>query len=395
MRSATLLASCAALSTVSAAAYGNPVYGRSSTTGATSPSKRDDAPNPFEGKKLFANPEWRAKLERTHQAFVQKSDFENANKVRTVQGLGSFVWVANIAGLSNIDAAISAARSAQQTTGVKQVVGLVLYNLPERDCSAGESAGELEGPEGFARYKAEFIAPYAKKVSAAKDLTFAIVLEPDSLANLVTNMGIAKCADAAPLYKEGIAHAIASLQYDNVHLYIDAAHGGWLGWADNLAPSAAVYAEVLELARNNSSPSTKIRGFSTNVSNYNPFHAIVRENYTEWSPSWDENNYALSLSPHLEEQGLPSRFIIDQGRVALPGAREEWGAWCNVAPAGFGMPPGTPTNNTHIDSIVWIKPGGESDGRCGYPGAPAAGAWFDEYAQLLTVNAHPEIKPAW
>jgi cellulose 1,4-beta-cellobiosidase len=404
MRTTALLASCAALSAVSATPYGNSIYARGNpTVNHDASSKRDDSvslavrdnetSNPFEGKVLFANPEWAAKLERTHQAFVHKSDFENAYKVRTIQNIGSFVWVSNIAGLSNIDGAIAAARSKQQTTGVKQIVGLVLYNLPDRDCSAGESAGELVGAEGLSRYKTEFIAPYAEKVSSAKDLTFAIVLEPDSLGNLVTNMGVERCAAAASIYKEGIAHAISSLQFDNVHLYIDAAHGGWLGWADNLAPSAAVFAEVVQLANGNNTNGAKIRGFSTNVSNYNPFHAIVRENYTEWSPSWDENNYALSLAPHLEAAGLPSRFIIDQGRVANPGAREEWGEWCNVAPAGFGQPPGASTNNTYVDSIVWIKPGGESDGRCGYPGAPAAGAWFDEYAQLLTENAHPDIKP--
>jgi cellulose 1,4-beta-cellobiosidase len=137
---------------------------------------------------------------------------------------------------------------------------------------------------------------------------------------------------------------------------------------------------------------TKIRGFSTNVSNYNPFNANPRENYTEYSKSWDESHYADSLSVHLEAEGLPSRFIIDQGRVALPGARKEWGEWCNVAPAGFGISPGTPTNNTHVDSIVWIKPGGESDGQCGMAGATRAGAWFEDYLQMLVKNADASIK---
>ena len=139
---------------------------------------------------------------------------------------------------------------------------------------------------------------------------------------------------------------------------------------------------------------TRIRGFSTNVSNYNPFEANPRENYTEYSQSWDESHYASTLAPFLEAEGLPSRFIIDQGRVALPGARKEWGDWCNVAPAGFGIQPGTPVNNTHVDSIVWIKPGGESDGQCGMTGATRAGAWFDDYVQMLVKNAHESIKPA-
>lgn len=53
------------------------------------------------------------------------------------------------------------------------------------------------------------------------------MLEPDSLANLITNQDIELCAQAAPVYEEGIAYAISELQFDNVHLYIDAAHGGW------------------------------------------------------------------------------------------------------------------------------------------------------------------------
>lgn len=153
-----------------------------------------------------------------------------------------------------------------------------------------------------------------------------------------------------------------------------------------LSLAAAEFAKVLRMAGN----STKIRGFVTNVSNYNPFEAAVRENYTQYSHSWDESHYASSLAPFLEAEGLPSRFIIDQGRVALPGARKEWGEWCNVQ-AGFGRVPTTTTNNTYIDSIVWVKPGGESDGVCGMDGAPSAGAWFPKYVEMLVKNADPSV----
>lgn len=67
------------------------------------------------------------------------------------------------------------------------------------------------------------------------------------------------------------------------------------------------------------------------------------------------------------------------------------GEWCNVEPAGFGHAPTTYTNNTHVDALVWVKPGGESDGKCGLEGAPAAGQWFDEYAQMLVKNADPSV----
>jgi cellulose 1,4-beta-cellobiosidase len=356
---------------------------------------RQDA-NPWVGKTLLANPAWGEKLESAYETFTAAGDAVNAGKVRTIQGLGTFYWVSNIASLPIIDQAIADARAAKEATGEDQIIGLVLYNLPDRDCSAGESAGELSSADGgMARYKAEFVDPYFEKVSAATDVTFAIVLEPDSLANLVTNMAIEFCAQAEPVYKEGIAYAISKLQLDNVHLYLDAAHGGWLGWEDNLAPTAELFAEVLALAKEQSGAEAKVRGVSTNVSNYNPYNAIVRENYTEWNPSWDESNYASSLGPHLEENGVPAHFIVDQGRVALPGAREEWGEWCNVAPSGFGRVPGPPGgNNTYVDAIAWIKPGGESDGRCGYENAPAAGAWHPEFVLQLVENADESIQPA-
>lgn len=198
----------------------------------------DNITNPFDGKKLFANPTYAAKLDRTVESFEALGDTANAEKTRAIQNIGTFVWISDIASLAHIDTAIEGARAAQAGTGETQIVGLVLYNLPDRDCSAGESAGELTLSEnGLERYKTEYIQPYAEKISAATDLTFAIVLEPDSLGNLVTNMNVEKCANAADAYKEGIAHAISSLQFDNVHLYIDAAHGGWLGWDDNLQPS--------------------------------------------------------------------------------------------------------------------------------------------------------------
>ncbi|KAK4247850.1 glycoside hydrolase [Corynascus novoguineensis] len=344
--------------------------------------------NPFEGKTQFVNPAWAAKLDQTRQAFLAKNDTVNAAKTEKVQQTSSFVWVSRISELSNIDNAIAAARKAQKGSRKRQIIGLVLYNLPDRDCSAGESAGELSSEKnGLEIYKSDFVTPFAEKVAAAKDLDFAIVLEPDSLANLVTNLGVEFCANAAPVYREGIAYAIQKLQHPNVHLYIDAAHGGWLGWNDNLPLAAKEFSEVTRLAGNH----TKIRGFVTNVSNYNPFNAVVRENFTEWSNSWDESHYASSLAPFLEQEGLPAHFIVDQGRVALPGAREEWGEWCNVEPAGFGPAPTTRVNNTVVDALVWVKPGGESDGQCGMAGAPRAGQWFDEYAQMLVKNAPPSV----
>ncbi|KAH8730290.1 cellobiohydrolase-like protein II precursor [Phaeosphaeriaceae sp. PMI808] len=377
-----VLATAALASTVSAAPQGS-----------YAPIASNRTVNPWPGKDRYVVQSYSKKLDETIAAFKAKNDTLNAARTRTVQQkVSTFHWVTTRAMVSTIGTVIKEARA--QRRGFKRViVGLVLYNLPDRDCSAGESAGELSiANDGLNLYKKEFVDEYAKQVSSAPDLDFAIVLEPDSLGNAITNQGVPFCKTATPVYEEGIAYAIAKLQFPNVHLYIDAAHGGWLGWADNLKPTAQIFAKVVAAAKK-INPLAKIRGYATNVSNYNSFQAKVRENYTEWSPSWDESHYASSLSTYLEAEGLPTNFIIDQGRVAAPGARKEWGAWCNVEPSGFGPLPGTKNNNTHIDSIVWIKPGGESDGKCGLAGAPAAGAWFDQYVQMLVKNADPPLSP--
>lgn len=100
--------------------------------------RRQDDINPFDGKKLFVNPSYAEKLEQTLETFEAAGDTVNAEKTRAIQDIGTFVWISDIASLSNIDNVIEDARAAQAETGETQIVGLVLYNLPDRDCSAGE-----------------------------------------------------------------------------------------------------------------------------------------------------------------------------------------------------------------------------------------------------------------
>lgn len=213
-------------------------------------SSNDTGVNPFEGKTHYVNPSYAAKLNETREAFLAQNDTLNAARTRAVEDVGTFVWVSSMSELSNIDEAITQARLVQEEEGEEQIVGLVLYDLPNRDCSAGESAGEFDlEKDGLNRYKKEFVDPYVEAVSQADDLTFAIMLEPDSLGNAITNTGIEFCNASIPAYKEGIAYAISELQFDHVSLYIDAAHGGWLGWEDNLEPSMSSKSIPVHVAR--------------------------------------------------------------------------------------------------------------------------------------------------
>ncbi len=210
------------------------VLGASSVAAGVIAQSSDVGANPFVGRKLSINHDYGRKLEETFDNFIARNDTVNAAKVRTVQSRGTFRWAPSISLLGTLDASISAARAEQIQGGVPQILGLVLYNLPDRDCSAGESSGELSGRTGLQRYKAEYVDGWYDRLRRASDITFAVIVEPDAIGNMVTNMGVPLCASAKAIHEEGIAYALKKLQLPNVHLYLDASHGGWLGWPDNL-----------------------------------------------------------------------------------------------------------------------------------------------------------------
>jgi cellulose 1,4-beta-cellobiosidase len=101
---------------------------------------------------------------------------------------------------------------------------------------------------------------------------------------------------------------------------------------------------------------------------------------------------------------MPAQAIVDVGRNGVTGLRLEWGDWCNVNGAGFGARPTSTTGSSYADALVWVKPGGESDGTsdtsatrydsfCGHEDAfkpsPEAGTWNQAYFEMLVKNAKP------
>ena len=63
------------------------------------------------------------------------------------------------------------------------------------------------------------------------------VIEPDSLLNLVTNLENPRCGNPATknALRTGIRYAVRKLNSvcSEAPIYVDAAHGAWLGWKDN------------------------------------------------------------------------------------------------------------------------------------------------------------------
>ncbi|KAH0611925.1 uncharacterized protein H6S33_009977 [Morchella sextelata] len=377
----------------------------------TEPSCNSD--NPFLNHVQYANTGYATKLEETIQSFLADGDELNAARTRTVQGVSTFMWVSSSGDIPSLSARLDEAIRAQRRPPNKKLIfPLVIYNLPDRDCSAKASAGELSLADGGLEKYKTFIDTIATALSAPPydRLDYAIVLEPDSLGNVITNLATAPaCVTAAPGYLAGLSYAIQKLQRDNIALYIDAAHSNWLGWPSNLEPAAKVFKQVVDGAGSGA----KIRGFATNVSNYNAYNATVPDviyGPGPDNPNWSELKYAKALAPYLEAEGLPSKFIIDQGRSGAQNIRTEGGHWCNIKDAGYGTRPTTDTGECIVDSIVWVKPGGESDGTSDTSAArfdancvsedadvpaPEAGSWFNDFVKRLVINANPPLEPTY
>jgi cellulose 1,4-beta-cellobiosidase len=124
-------------------------------------------------------------------------------------------------------------------------------------------------------------------IAIGQGVTVVAVVEPDSLANLVTNTDKTKCANAASTYRDLSVYAMKTLNDAGVYMYLDAGHAGWLGYPDNLSKAAVLFAELYKLA---GSPKY-VRGFATNVSNYNALSAATPDPITSGN-----NNYGMSYS---------------------------------------------------------------------------------------------------
>lgn len=152
----------------------------------------------------------------------------------------------------------------------------------------------------------------------------------------------------------------------------------------------------------------QVRGVATNVAGWNAYDLspgeFSKSADAQYNKAQNEKLYVSLFSPELKSAGMPSQAIIDTGRNGVTGLRKEWGHWCNVKGAGFGVRPTGSTGNTLVDAFVWVKPGGESDGTsdssatrydsfCGmedaYQPSPEAGQWHQEYFEMLVKNAKP------
>jgi len=278
----------------------------------------------------------------------------------------------------------------------------VVYDLPNRDCAALASNGELRIADGgFQRYQDEYIAPIAEILSdpAYNNIRIIAIIEVDSLPNLVTNLDEADCneANGAGGYVDGIQHALNVLsEIPNVYSYVDIAHSGWLGWSDNFSEAITLIGNAVKGTNNGVN---SISGFASNSANYTPVTEpylsnpdlqvgggqIKSSDFYEFNSYLDELSFVQDWRSSMINNGFPNSLgmLIDTGRNGWGGAarpsgasssddletyvnesrvdrRQHRGNWCNQS-GGVGFRPQA-APQSGVDAYVWIKPQGESDG---------------------------------
>ncbi|KAI0145055.1 carbohydrate-binding module family 1 [Xylariaceae sp. FL1272] len=352
--------------------------------------------NPFAGVTQWANSFYKSEVSASAVPTL-------GTGAAAVADVPNFMWLDTLSKVQDYLADTLTDIRAANKAGGDHLGLFVVYDLPDRDCAAAASNGEYSiADNGVANYKA-YIDAIRTILVEFSDVRVALVVEPDSLANLVTNLSVSKCSNAQSAYLECTNYAVMQLNLPNVAMYLDAGHAGWLGWPANLQPAATLFYQVYEDA----GKPAALRGLATNVANYNAWTISTCPSYTQGNAVCDESSYINELSPLLSAQGWDAYFITDTGRNGVqPTQQQAWGDWCNVIGTGFGIRPSSDTGSDLLDAFTWVKPGGECDGtsdtsaarydyHCGLADAlqpaPEAGSWFEAYFEQLYNNANPSF----
>lgn len=403
---ATSTATATATSTATATATTTATATATSTPGSPTPTPQPGThvANPYAGASGFVNPFWAAEVTA---GAASVGGTLGATEAKVAQ-YSTAIWLDSMAAISgtngyptNLTGYLDAAEKQAASSSQPVVATFVVYDLPNRDCAALASNGELTvANNGLATYKTSYIDPIAAAFSQPKysNLRIVAIIEPDSLPNLVTNLSIAKCAEAnsSGAYVQGVQYALNKLHaISNVYNYVDIAHDGWLGWTSNFQPAVTLIANAI---KGTTAGGKSVDGFISNTANYTPVtepymtanqqiggNPVRSATFYQWNTYIDEATYDADLKSAFIAAGLPSTIgmLIDTSRNGWGGSGRPAGAststdlntfvgaskidkrigrgnWCNQ-PGGIGARPQANPGNGFA-AYVWIKPPGESDG---------------------------------
>ena len=226
---------------------------------------------------------------------------------------------------------------------------LFFFTTLIRDCDALASNGEITCSDntcaaGIQEYETQYIDPIYQILQKYNNnnLRLVLLIEPDSLPNLATNLDNPTCQQAQIAYETGIAYAVKTFsQQSNIYQYIDAAHGGWLGWPNNMQKFVTIVQSVLQ----NAGGSNSVRGFASNTANYQPLGSLTSTSdpcnlESQGNDCINEAIYIQNLNEAFQTAGMTGYgYITDTSRNGVTNERQDCANWCNINGAGLGQTP--------------------------------------------------------
>ena len=398
--------------------------------------RASDEDNPFAAahSNFFVDPRWRQAVDSVS---ATTSSVRTKDTLALVRDVPVAFWISSkhvIRG-TKTDSVQGTLRAAAASSSPPPLCVLVLHLLPNRNCHAAGSGsggrselccgytadgqcdyGAGDCALGLAEYAREVVDALASVLRAQTEVPVALVLEPNAVAALATAAEGGRCAGAgtSTAYRQGLRYAADRLSRASprVALYLDAAHGGWLGWPHEAARFASVVASL--------GITTHLRGFATNIGRYRPlgtpcpqeallaetpladFCAPITRNHgnraivNATAPSspppppccrdscgqvargargQNEHNYVQLLGAALRAAlpALRPYFVIDTARSGVDDMRSNCTSsagytsygdtGCNLRGAGLGVWATASTALPDlIDSYFWLKSPAESDG---------------------------------
>jgi endoglucanase len=324
--------------------------------------------NPYSGATQYVNPDYATEVNTAIAA--QTSGSTLAKQMAVVETYPTAIWLDKIAAINggtanggrmSLQQHITAALAQQAASGTGEpiVMTLVIYDLPDRDCAALASNGELSiaGGDtpigsttpltgtGIEEYETDFIDPIytiLNQYASNGNIRFVLIIEDDSLPNMITNTGLsyslANCVAANDgenypnlsmngVYVKGIQYALNKFHsIGNVYNYLDVGHHGWLGWPVNMNAAVPFFYDV---ASGTTAGVSSVDGFITNTANYGPTvepymtatesiggSEVYSSTFYQYDPYIDEESYAAAFDTKLIAAGFPSTlgFLIDTSR---------------------------------------------------------------------------------
>jgi endoglucanase len=214
---------------------------------------------------------------------------------------------------------------------------LVLYDIPEVNCSAGAGAPSIAAYESWA-------SAFASGLGGHQVI---VIVEPDALAGQTClNAQQAAARDGAI----GYAGSAVRRADPNARVYFDAGNSAW--------NPPQVQAQRLSEA----GVATNADGVFSNVSNF--------------QSTADEVNYDEEILGYL---GDPAgvHIVVDTSR----NGNGPDGTWCDPTGRAIGQTPTADTGDPLVDAYLWIKDPGQADG-CADP----AGVFDPQIAYNLVAD---------